>query len=361
MYLFGLFLCPLLQSSYLISAFTLAASSESPVPGMPMEEEAAISHQQEGCRSDEPRLEFPETCFAEDHYRGVTLHLDRLLDDDESGEELQSEILSNFEEIFTRQLSRWQIEEKRGIWVHLPIEASSLVPILAKVNFEFHMVLGTVLVMTRWLPINCESRLPRGPTHQVGVGCLIYKPNDAMKILVVKEKSGPAAAYDLWKMPTGLSDPDEDIHEAAMRELLEETGLRSSFGGLACLRQAPVPKQLPGLDRKFVSSRKAADLFFVCRLALKDRPMGGESDEDWQQLFKACPEEIKEICWMPISEFSNQELWQNSPLYQQLNEIVFNGGDDSFWRHSSLPIREDSKTENTLYHPAIGVRTESSL
>lgn len=361
----ALFVGPFLHCSFPTLAFSLAARPKSSVSDFPMDNDKNSAAAAGMSSYDRPSLEltFPEDCLAEDHYGGVTLYVDRLLEltDDNETRKTQQDILRDFDNMFTTKLARWQAEKKRGIWVHLPIEASDLVPILAKEQFLFHMVVGTVLVMTRWLPVDSESRLPRGPTHQVGIGCLIYKPNDPTKILVVKEKSGPAAAYDLWKMPTGLSDADEDIHQAALRELQEETGLRSTFDGLACLRQAPVPKQNHGLERKFASSRKAADLFFVCRLSLQDRPEGGESDEEWQTLFKACPDEIAAIRWMKVDDFCSQALWQNSPLYQQLNKIVLNGGDERFWKHSTMPIRGDSNTENTLYHPGICVQEQSHL
>jgi len=47
-----------------------------------------------------------------------------------------------------------------------------------------------MLILKQWLP-DTPSRLPLGPTHQVGVGALIL--DDEGKMLVVQEKSGPAA------------------------------------------------------------------------------------------------------------------------------------------------------------------------
>ena len=72
------------------------------------------------------------------------------------------------------------------------------------------------------------SRLPGGPTHQIGIGALVIHPLSG-KMLAVREKSGPAARAKLWKMPTGLTDPGEDIATAAVRELKEETGLDCVF------------------------------------------------------------------------------------------------------------------------------------
>ena len=57
-------------------------------------------------------------------------------------------------------------------------------------------------------------------------------------MLVVQEKSGPAAAHELWKMPTGLLDPSEDVGDAAIRELKEETGLDGTVERILSIRQA---------------------------------------------------------------------------------------------------------------------------
>jgi 8-oxo-dGTP pyrophosphatase MutT (NUDIX family) len=300
----------------------------------------------------------------------------------------------------------------------LPIAAAALVPILARHQFVFHMVVpgvvtttapssSTSLVMTRWLPESSslssnnaeddtppqkKNRLPKGPTHQVGVGCLVYKPGDANQILVVQEKSGPAAFHQLWKMPTGLIDANEDIHEAAIRELYEETGLCAhSFDGLICLRQAPLKAPQPSTttspsggggatnnsdNQKFINSRKAADLFFVCRLTVADvvdrRTVDDDEndvtdDNDWSAVFRPCPDEIAAIRWMNLADFVRQPLWQASPLYRQLNRILLqhdNNDDDAdddknsnnnkklLWTHSTLSIRHDMPTmKNTLYHP----------
>ena len=58
----------------------------------------------------------------------------------------------------------------------------------------------------------------------------------------------------IWKFPTGLANPGEDIHEAAEREVLEETGIRAKFDALLAIRQSH------GL---FMGK---SDLFFVCAL-----------------------------------------------------------------------------------------------
>jgi len=169
-------------------------------------------------------------------------------------------------------------------------------------------------------------------------------------MLVVQEKTGPAAAYKLWKMPTGLADPGEDIHHASERELLEETGLSASFSGLVAFRQAHASKNANPLatskadnsDKSSVKpsvSRKASDLFFICQPEL--------SENRDSESFKACPDEIAAIRWMTVEEFCAQELWGNSPVYTALNRALFQ--EPTLFRHTTLPLRHETSHTNTIY------------
>ena len=100
-------------------------------------------------------------------------------------------------------------------------------------------------------------------------------------------------------MPTGLLDPGEDIPEAAVRELKEETNLDGVMEGIVCFRQAHSPSG-------------TSDLFFVCRMSLKD-PLA-----EW----KAQEDEIADIRWMPVEDYCDQDRWQGSPVYQSLNDSI---------------------------------------
>lgn len=70
-----------------------------------------------------------------------------------------------------------------------------------------------------------------GPRAQVGVGGFVL--NERREVLVVQERNGPLKGKGVWKMPTGLVSEGEDLHEAAAREILEETVRAAS----ACLSE----------------------------------------------------------------------------------------------------------------------------
>eukprot|EP00913_Durusdinium_trenchii_P027434 g25731.t1 len=73
------------------------------------------------------------------------------------------------------------------------------------------------VMMTKWLPSSCPNTLPHNASHTIGVGALVT--NSEGKILLVREKSGPAAKSKAWKLPTGLVDAGE----------ARETGIDATF------------------------------------------------------------------------------------------------------------------------------------
>ena len=262
-----------------------------------------------------------------DHYNGVTV----FLDENEAPNEalLQSSV------------ETWKAEGRVAVWLHVPQHASGWVPVATNCGFSFHSVNNNsdpkTLLMTQWL-LNSPSRLPMGPTHQVGVGCFLVHPTDPTRMLVVQERTGPAAASRVWKMPTGLVDPGEDMHDAAVRECWEETGLKVHTLGLLALRQAHPTEQ--GTTRRTVS-----DLFGVCRVALDD-PNDVDSGV-------ACPTEIAALQWMSIRAYCAQERWQSSPVYLALNRALLVESSNALWKAQTLELTVGSGHTNALYTSSI--------
>lgn len=254
----------------------------------------------------------PDEFIKIDAYNGVSIVLSDLPIGKEildcNCSERKGEIVSKFLGAFKTKLEEWEVECRKGIWVTINTELSLLIPYLTgDMEFDFQFAEKGSVVLTRWLP-ESESRLPFGPSHQVGVGCLLIHPF-LKKMLCVQEKSGPAAKRRLWKMPTGLTDPGEDIADAAIREMKEETGLDCVFDHIICFRQAH-----GGLFNK-------SDMFFVCLLHLSDSY--NEALKNGENIaMNPQANEIAEIQWMDMQDYMNQSTWVDSPLYCKMNESM---------------------------------------
>ena len=62
------------------------------------------------------------------------------------------------------------------------------------------------------------------PRAAVTVDCLVYRlANSAREILLIQRKNEPYKGK--WALPGGFLEMDENLHDAAVRELREETGL----------------------------------------------------------------------------------------------------------------------------------------
>jgi hypothetical protein len=113
----------------------------------------------------------------------------------------------------------WRSQGRGGVWLKLPIGLSSFVPIAVEAGFVYHHAEADYVMLTAWLQ-DRPSSLPANASHQVGVGVLVL--NALGEMLLVKEKTGPAAKLGIWKIPTGLLDATEDFSDGAVREVQEE-------------------------------------------------------------------------------------------------------------------------------------------
>lgn len=218
---------------------------------------------------------------AGDRYDGVVISTSDLPSD---GSEFQSTLATSLE--------YWRNTKRRGIWLKIPISKSNLIAPAVECGFVFHHAEHDYLMLNHWLSTD-ENRMPANCTHQVGVGCVIVHQG---KLLLVQEKNGPLRGMGVWKLPTGLSDAGEDLCDAAVREVLEETGVKTEFVSILSIRQSHT-----ALFGK-------SDLFFICLLKPKTLQIHPQAAE-----IVACE-------WIDAEVYLKQPFFLKSPLFSQVHE-----------------------------------------
>ncbi|KAE7995218.1 hypothetical protein FH972_000039 [Carpinus fangiana] len=191
-------------------------------------------------------------------------------------------------------ISCWRLQGKKGVWMKIPIEQSSLVDAAVKEGFWYHHAEPNYLMLLYWLPQGAHS-LPGNATHRVGVGAFVM--NDRRELLVVQEKYGFFRGKGIWKLPTGVVDEGEDIFAAAVREVKEETGVDADFVEVLAFRQS------------LKSFFQKSDLFFVCML--RPRSFDIQIQES----------EIDAAKWMPFEEYAAQPFIQKDELMNNVVDI----------------------------------------
>ncbi|XP_017113459.1 nudix hydrolase 8 [Drosophila elegans] len=211
-------------------------------------------------------MEIPEGVFRglTDRFAGVTV----------DGRE-ENVDKSSFRDKLQKSLDFWTTNKNRAIWFRVYKEQADWVPILAENGFDFHHARTGVVVMYRWLPEQESNNLPTYAHTLVGVGGLVI--NDQDEVLVVSERY--AMIPNSWKLPGGYVEPRENLIDAAMREVAEETGIRTEFRSVVTLRHA------------HGGTFGCSDLYVVVAL----KPLNLD--------FKRCEREIARLQWMPIAEY----------------------------------------------------------
>lgn len=223
---------------------------------------------------------------SEDAYGGLVVDQARLPRDSDV-----------FASALRRSMAVWRASGRRGVWLPLPTSHVRLVAPAVEQGFRFHHAEETHVMLSAWLPRDEPNALPPNASHQVGVGGLVT--NDRGEILVVQEKQGPLRGKGVWKLPTGLTNAGEDVADAAVREVREETGILTVFRKLIAFRQSH------GL------AFGKSDLFFICALD----PIG-ELDIVVQE------SEIECATWMPVEEYARQEFFLRGELHKKMNEVI---------------------------------------
>ena len=175
-------------------------------------------------------------------------------------------------------LESWRRENVKVVWLEVPAGSICVIPAAFQKGFQFHHANGTQAMLT--LQVEIDAFIPPYSSHYVGIGGVVV--NDSKELLVVSERYRTGGRGPSYKLPGGALQPGEHLEEAAVREVEEETGVKTKFDALVSFRHWH--------GYRYGKS----DIYFVARLT----PL---SKEITMQV-----EEIVECLWMPVEEFLNR-------------------------------------------------------
>ncbi|CAL4088870.1 unnamed protein product [Meganyctiphanes norvegica] len=197
--------------------------------------------------------------------------------------------ITNFEDTLQASLQRWNELKMRAIWFNVDLNHSEWVPILAKNGFTYHRAQSDEVTMVRWLPKDEPNNIPRYAHNMVGVGAFVV--NEEGELLVVQERF---YKHPHWKLPGGYVEPDEDIQDAAIREVKEETGVDTDFQSVISFRHV------------HGANFGCSDFYFIVHLRPKSKEI------------TMCKNELSACQWMKIQDYID------SPFVHQTNRFFAN-------------------------------------
>lgn len=140
---------------------------------------------------------------------------------------IDSEQIPEEVDVFLAQLnallSHAKLQKKSVVWLTLPIDLAHLIAIATSQGFIFHNCLPTEVTLT--FKFSPEYFVPFVPTHSLGAGGLVQ--NIQGEILVIREQGATT-----YKLPGGHIELGETIEDAVIREVLEETGINTTFSAV---------------------------------------------------------------------------------------------------------------------------------
>uniref|UniRef100_A0A1B6M7C6 Nudix hydrolase domain-containing protein n=2 Tax=Graphocephala atropunctata TaxID=36148 RepID=A0A1B6M7C6_9HEMI len=201
-------------------------------------------------------------------------------------------------------LKEWTSQKKSAAWFYVSLKQSEWIPVLTKNGFRFHHAArdGDEVAMVRWLAEG-ESHVPVFAHTTIGVGAVVV--NTEGKLLVVQERY---QNQPYWKLPGGYVEPGEDIPEAAMREVREETNIQTQFKSMVAFRHSH-----GGLWG-------CSDIYFIVELA----PLTAD--------ITSCEIEIEDSQWMEMETYlthpnvhANNRLFLRKYLFSKEKGLAING------------------------------------
>ena len=172
-------------------------------------------------------------------------------------------------------MKAWSGEGFKVVWLELPTTQAKLVPVAVEEGFSFHHSGDRYLMLTFGLAE--DALVPPYASHYIGVGGVAL--NRRNELVVVRERYGRRAGARTYKLPGGALHEGEHLAEGVVREVFEETGIRTRFEAMVCLRNQH--------GYRYGKS----DIYVVCRLTPLSHRISIQA------------EEIAECLWMPLERY----------------------------------------------------------
>ena len=174
-------------------------------------------------------------------------------------------------------INHWQSTDSKLVWLKLMISQSNLIPPVVKLGFNFHHTSKESLMLV--FRLKPKAFVPPFASHYIGIGGVVI--NSDKEILVVREKYGRRGQVNQLKLPGGAINSDEHLVDGVIREVLEETGIKTEFVSISSFRHIHEYRY------------RKSDIYFVALL----KPISNEITPQ--------TEEIEECKWIPLQEYLN--------------------------------------------------------
>ncbi|WP_199610120.1 NUDIX domain-containing protein [Flocculibacter collagenilyticus] len=197
-------------------------------------------------------------------YQGIQVLADKLPTD-----------VAEFKLQLVASLLDWQQQQYKVVWLSVPQTLSSHIPVAIEQGFTFHHAKNEQLTLTKRL--EAGSEVPNFATHTIGTGGVVISEDN--QILTIVEQLHMATRPNLFKFPGGMLEPGEMIADGVRREVFEETGISTTFGGLI------------GFRHYHGGQFSTSNIYAVCRLY----PTSFDIQIDETEIGKAR--------WMPVEEY----------------------------------------------------------
>lgn len=184
-----------------------------------------------------------------------------------------------FRDAMGKALNAWTREGLKLAWIEIPARHGNLLPVALDLGFTMHHCGELNIVLVKRLIDG--AYIPDACTHSIGAGGLVLSEDD--QILVVLERRDRIDRPEHLKLPGGMLERGEHVGGGAIREVFEETGIRTEFHGLI------------GMRHHHRGQFGASNIYAVCRLT----PLNHDIRLDGDELEKAL--------WMPVEEYLARE------------------------------------------------------